>query len=196
MYPETDVPRVPITKEMLLGVEKTVKELASAQEEKEEALSSLPPELASQLSAAKGLLAPSEKQKPGATPEISAFFLSQGAGIDAKLAASALTNTLASIRREGAQTQALTPERFVSALLSVKQGVIAKAALPEVLKALCSDPSATPQSAAKQLCLEKITGAALQKLIADEKPDFAALMAKYRLRVDAQEAKGLFGKKG
>ena len=57
-----------------------------------------------------------------------------------------------------------------------------------ILREMCKDAQATPQSAAKSLMIEKITGKALEALIQKEKLDIAGMMAKYRLRVDASEA--------
>lgn len=195
MYPETDVPHTLITPDMLAAAKKSISSMEKAVEEKEESLSSLPEELRAQLAGAKNLLPPSASAKPGITPEISAFTSAMAAGIDAKLAASAITNTLSSLKREGISTQNLTEARFLSALSACKNGTIAKAALQEILREMCNDAKATPQTAAKKLSLEKISGKLLSSLIKEEKLDLAGLMAKYRLRVDAAEAKALLEKK-
>ncbi len=196
LYPETDLPNVQITKEMLLAAKEAAKNLAKMEKEKETVLSSLNDELAAQLSSARGLISRSPSHKPSAaTPELSAFAASLEAGVEPKFAASTITNTLAGLKREGADTLKLDAERLLSAFAAAGKGVFAKAAMPEILRGMCSDASTSPEAVAKKLGLEKITGKELTKLIAGEKLDIKGLMAKYRLRVDASEAQGLLKKK-
>lgn len=195
MYPETDVEPIMITKEMLAEAKKAAASILAAEEEAKGALASLQPELAAQLSAAKGLISHSGAHKSRApTAELSAYLAALESGIEGKLSASTITNVLQSLKREGADTRALDEERLLSALAACQEGVFAKAAMQEILREMCKDAQATPQAAAHKLSLEKITGKALAALIEKEKPDLPSLMAKYRLRVDAQEAKPLIGK--
>lgn len=189
MYPETDVEPIAITKEMLAAAKKSANAIQAAEAETKDALSSLPAELSAQLSAAKGLLSHSQAHKSRAqTPELSVYLTATEAGIDGKLVASTITNTLQSLKREGANTRALDEERLLAALAACQEGIFAKAAMQGILREMCKDAAATPQSAAASLSLQKITGKALAKLISEENLDLAALMAKYRLRVDAIEA--------
>jgi glutamyl-tRNA(Gln) amidotransferase subunit E len=195
MYPETDVEPIEISQGMLAAAKKAAAAMREAEEEAKSALSSLNPELSAQLSSAKGLLSHSPSHRSRApTPELSAYLSAIEAGIDGKLAASAITNSLSSLKREGAGTRALDEERLLSALAACQQGVFAKAAMQDILREMCKDPGATPQGAAKSLSLERISGSALEALIKGESLDFSSLMAKYRLRVDAAEA-GSFLKK-
>ncbi len=196
MYPETDVLPISITDEMLSAAKKSAEAIHAAEEEAKDALSTLPAELSAQLSAAKGLLSHSPSHKSRApTPELSVYMAAIESGIDGKLAASAITNTLQSLKRESINTRALDEERLLSALRACQDGVFARAAMQDILREMCKDASATPQTAAKALSLGKITGSALQSLIGSEKLDLAGLMAKYRLRVDAAEAGAILGKK-
>ncbi|MCX6771375.1 MAG: Glu-tRNA(Gln) amidotransferase subunit GatE [Candidatus Micrarchaeota archaeon] len=196
MYPETDVAPILITKEMLADATEAASSILATEEETASALSSLNAELAAQLSAAKGLLTHSPAHKSRApTPELSAYLAALEDGIDGKLAASAITNTLQSLKREGTGTRTLDEERLLAALAACQEGVFAKAAMQGVLREMCRDASATPQSAATSLSLQKITGSALAALIEREKLDLAGLMAKYRLRVDATEASEIIKKK-
>lgn len=189
MYPETDIPPVPITQEMLSDAQQAAKETHKAQKEKEELLSSISAELASQLSAAKGLLGGSLP-----SPELAAFASAVEQGIEAKFAASAITNTLQSLKREGADTKTLDEKRLLDALLSCKKGAITKAAVPEILREMCKDGAATAESAAKKLGIEKISGKQLAELLKKEGSNFGTFMSRYRLRVDAQEAQELMKK--
>ncbi|MEM2137745.1 MAG: Glu-tRNA(Gln) amidotransferase subunit GatE [Candidatus Anstonellaceae archaeon] len=195
LYPETDLAPVIITPAMLSDAASFVKKMGKAQEQKEEALSSLNDEMKKQLSSAKGLLShnPAFPAVTGSSPEIAAFEAALKAGADAKFAATTITNTLASLKREGVATANLDEQRLVSVLVACKKGIFAKAATADILRAMCRDPPATPESAAKSLGLEKITGKALRALIENEKLDMKGLMAKYRLRVDAAEANEIFG---
>jgi len=196
MYPETDIAPIMITKEMLAGAKKAANAIQASEEETKDALSSLPTELSAQLSAAKGLLSHSSLHKSRAqTPELSVYLTAIESGMDAKLAASTITNTLQSLKREGTNTRALDEERLLSALSSCQDGIFAKAAMQDILREMCKGPSAAPKDAAQKLGLEKISGTSLAKLISEEKLDLSSLMAKYRLRVDAAEASGLMRKK-
>ena len=196
MYPETDVQPVIITKEMLAAAKKSAASIQAAEAETKDALSSLNTELAAQLSAAKGLLSHASAHKSrAATPELSVYLAALDSGIDGKLVASAITNTLQSLKREGINTRALDEERLLAALRACQDGIFAKAAMQDILREMCKGNEATPQSAATSLSLQKITGSALARLINEEKPDLAGLMAKYRLRVDVQEAQALLAKK-
>jgi len=191
LYPETDLTPVQITKEMIRTASLMVKKIGEAHEEKEELLSSLNSDLSSQLSSARGLIShnpsfPSSSSSP--TPELAAFAEAVKQGVDPKLAASAITNTLQSLKREGADTKQLDEPRLLSALLLCKNSKITKAAIANVLKEMCNDSGATAEGAAKKLGIEKITGSALEKLLKEEKLELSGLMAKYRLQVDAQEA--------
>ncbi len=194
MYPETDVEPITITKEMLSEAKEAAAAILNAEAEAKDALSTLPTELAVQLSAAKGLLSHSPAHKSRApTAELSVYLTAIDSGIDGKLAASTITNTLHSLKREGTDTRALDEERLLSALAACQEGIFARAAMQDILREMCKDGKATPQSAATSLSLQKITGASLAKLIKGEKLDLPALMAKYRLRVDAAEASVLLG---
>lgn len=197
LYPETDLSPVQITKEMLHSAALMVKKIGAAQEEKKEILSSLNTELSSQLSSARGLIShnssfPNPPSSP--TPELATFAEAVRQGVDSKLAASTITNTLRTLSREGGDTKQLDEPRLLSALLLCKNGKITKAAIANVLKEMCLDSRATADGAAKKLGLEKITGAALEKLLKKEGADFGSFMSGYRLRVDAQEAQELMKK--
>jgi len=195
MYPETDVRPVAITTEMLSAAKKSAAAISEAEKETKDALSSLNTELSAQLSSAKGLLSHSPAHKSRApSPELSVYLTALDSGIDGKLVASTITNTLQSLKREGANTRALDEERLLSVLASCQDGIFAKAAMQDILREMCKSAETTPQSAAASLSLQKITGSKLAALIGAEKLNLAGLMAKYRLRVDAAEASALMKK--
>jgi glutamyl-tRNA(Gln) amidotransferase subunit E len=197
MYPETDVEPIMVTGSMLLTARKAADSIIGAQEQATEALSSVNKELAAQLSTLKDMVSHSPTHNSRAsTPELSVYLSALEEGIDAKLAASTLTNTLQTLKREGQDTRALDEERMLFALRACQSGVFAKSAMQEILRFMCKNASATPKSAAAALQLGKITGKDLARLVSEESLNFASLMAKYRLRVDAWEAQLLFKKAG
>jgi glutamyl-tRNA(Gln) amidotransferase subunit E len=196
MYPETDIPPIPITEEMLSNASQNVKNILASEKGKLHLLSSLNSELASQLSEAKGLLSHSPTfPLSHPTPELSAFAAAVEAGVEPKFAASTITNTLQSLKREGMETKKLDEQKLLQALFLFKGSHITKSAVSEVLREMCRDPSTTAMEAAKKLGVERIAGAHLKALIEKEKPDMKALMSKYRLQVDASEAAELMNKK-
>lgn len=195
LYPETDLAPVEITEEMLADAEKSARKTEKMEGEQEELLSSLNDELAAQLSQARGLISHNATFKLTAqTPELSVFSEATKAGVDAKLVASALTNTLQSLKREEEDIKAIDEPRMLSALKACAKGVFAKAAMAEVLRTMCREQALAPEQAAKKINAERISGKALEKLVKDEKLDIKGLMSKYRLRVDAAEAQEIFKK--
>jgi glutamyl-tRNA(Gln) amidotransferase subunit E len=116
LYPETDLPPVEVSKKMLDAAGKALKASEKMEEEREELLSGLNGELAAQLSSAKGLISHKPSFRAlGATPEISAFAAAVKIGVEEKFAASTITNTLQSLKREKANTAALDEERLLGA---------------------------------------------------------------------------------
>lgn len=194
LYPETDHEPVAITKGMLASAKQNAREISQMESEKGRMLSSINAELAAQLSSVRGLISHDAAFKPLAqTPELSVFAAAAEDGMDQGFAASVLTNTLKGLRREGEDTLSLNEPRLLSALRAHKGGVFTKAAMADILRLMCKGKSTTPVAAAKELGLERISGAALKELAA-QIPDFSQLMAKYRLQVDASEAAALYGK--
>ncbi len=181
MYPETDLPPVPITKQMLKQAISEAAKMLKNQQQKQTLLSSLNDELKAQLAATKG-------------PELETFSIALKLGIEPKFAASTLTNTLNTLRREGENTKNLSQERLASAFSEFKKGTFAKSAMPEILRLMCKEAATSPAAAAKKLGLEKITGKELQMLIKKSKLDLKGLFSKYRMRIDAAEATNFFKK--
>ena len=196
LYPETDLPPIPITQSALEEAKKAAESVAKGEAAAQKSMEGLNPELAIQLSSVRGMISRSKTGKVAAqTPELEVFMHATREGVDQKFVASTLTNTLQSIRREGANTLALDEKRLLSFMLAYRDGLLSKSAAAEVLRAMCAEASLTAQDAVKKAGAEKITGAALRKLISEEQLDLPALMAKYRLRVDAAEAQELLSKK-
>ncbi|MEM4348444.1 MAG: Glu-tRNA(Gln) amidotransferase subunit GatE [Candidatus Anstonellaceae archaeon] len=194
MYPETDIPSIKISEELLLQVQHEVKKFKQAQRDLSELLSNINQELAAQLSQQRGTIMHNpDFSLSFATPELSVFAAAVKDGVDPSFVATTLTNTLQSLKREGIDTKKLDEPKLLSFFSAFKQGVFAKAAGPDILKHMCMHGS-TPIQAAEELKLNKISGAQLKQLIQQEGLDFKRLMEKYRLRVDASEAKEFFKK--
>ncbi len=177
MYPETDIPPIRITREMVEGIKKK-SEGKSPDELKGKITTMLNKELAAQVLRGKHV----------------PLFLSLSEKInDAPLVAITLTKTLTELRRDGFEIKDV--EAVLSDLFSVySSGLFVKAAIPEILKKMREGKSAT--DAATELGLIKLTGEELQKAIEGEQGNISKIMAKYRLRIDGDDLRKLVGKKG
>lgn len=169
-YPETDIPPVKITKELLESVAESASE--GLEEKRTKLLKILNKDMAERVLRSKNL---------------KLFEKLAEMGIEPMLAASTLEDTLTMLRREGIDAGA----EIVSAMFEEYQkGTFVKAAIPEMLRGMAKGKSA--KQAAKGL--EKITGKELKKIVEENNRDMTAIMAKYRLRVDAKEVAELIKK--
>lgn len=173
LYPETDVPPIPITKELLESVE-TGESLGEKTEKLEKMLNK---ELAHKMLKSRHLHLFERLVENGADP---------------KLAATTIENTIVSLRREGVEFQNIE-ESLVNLFDEFSKGTFVKAAIPEVLKGMAKGASA--ESVIKVYRLQKLTGEALEKVIEDEGRDLKKVMQKHRLQVDPQEVSELIKKK-
>jgi len=174
LYPETDVPPIPVTKELLESVEST-ESLEDKQKKLEKLLNK---ELAAKMIKSRYL---------------HVFELLVKAKADPKIAATTIENTLVSLRREGIEFQDVE-KALLDMFEEFNKDTFVKAAIPEVLKGMAKGASA--ESVVKVYRLQKITGDELKKIIEDENHDLKAIMAKHRLQVDpAEVAKLLKAKK-
>lgn len=169
LYPETDVPPILLTKEILAEVEK--KKGAGLDEKKGYLFSMLNKDMAEQMLKSKNL--------PVFERLATTFHL-----VDPMLIATTLENTLVSLRREGIEI--VDVEQTMAELFSEYQkNKFVKAAIPEILKATKKYKSI--DEIVKKENLEKITGKELERLLAENNYDAKTIMIKYRLRVDASE---------
>jgi len=169
LYPETDVPVIPITKEFLESVE-TSESLSDKQKKLEKILNR---ELAAKMLKSRHLHLFEKLVEKGADP---------------KLVAITIENTIVSLRREGVEFSSLE-STMVDLFDEYSKGTFVKAAIPDVLKGMAKGASA--ESVIKVYRLQKITGKELEKLVEEEGKDLKKIMAKYRLQVDPQELAGL-----
>jgi glutamyl-tRNA(Gln) amidotransferase subunit E len=173
LYPETDVPPIPITKELLESID-AGESLDEKTKKLEEMLNK---ELAHKMLKSRHLHIFERLVEDGADP---------------KLAATTIENTIVSLRREGVEFQNL--EQSLTGLFKeFSKGTFVKAAIPEVLRGMAKGASA--ESVIKVFRLQKLTGEELEKLIGEEGHDLKRIMAKYRLQVEPQDVAELIKKK-
>jgi len=174
MYPETDVPSIPINSELLDEVRSSMGE---SLEEKEKILAKmLNPEMAKKMIKSRHLRLFDALVKGGANP---------------KLVAVTIEDTLVSLRREGFELAHL--EKSLKDLFSeYSKGLFVKAAIPDILKHMAKGSSA--ESVVKVYRLQKITGKELEKIADEANHNMKAIMAKHRLQVDPGELAKLISK--
>ncbi len=190
MYPETDIPPVEVNEELLREAEKYLppspeelmdkfmKEYGLSKSLAEAILNDIRLDLFEKLV---------EEYRERVPPTI---------------IASTITNTLKMIRGEGAPIENITDEHIEETIKLLAEGVIAKEAIPEILKYLANNPDSNAKEAAEKLGLTSISleqlDEIIDKVIAEnierikEKPEKAfkivmgRVMAKVRGRIDGR----------
>ncbi len=172
LYPETDVPPIRITKEILASIASS-----ESLEEKQARL--------------ENLLNKEMAKKMLKSRSLHIFEKLVESGADPMLAATTIENTLVSLRREGVEIENV--EMALEKLFEeFSKGTFVKAAIPDVLKGMAKGASA--ESVIKVYRLQKISGKELEKLVENEGRDLKKIMAKYRLQVDPKEVAALIKK--
>ncbi len=167
MYPETDIPLVKITKDLLSEARKIVGEGA---EKKMERLSSL--------------LNEDLAKKIFRSPLLPVFEKLIEKGAEPKLAATTLTETLVSLRREGFELRDLS---FIEKVLSIyNEKKITKAVIPEIIKYHIQSKE-TAEVIIKKHDLGLLSSEEMDRIIKECKGDVKRIMSKYRLRLDPKE---------
>lgn len=151
MYPETDVPPIPIT------VDRLARTRASLPERPEKTVSRLMEKyninrkLASQL----------------ADSDYADLFesIAQGTRVPTSFLAATLTETLKSLRREGVETAKVSNLQIAEAFSLVDSGVVAKESVPEILVWLAEHEGAGPEEAVEGLGIRMLTTEELVNVI-------------------------------
>jgi glutamyl-tRNA(Gln) amidotransferase subunit E len=165
LYPETDVPPIPITAELLSSLEKS----ESLGDKKARLESMLNKEMAGRILKSRNLHL-FEKLVEG--------------GADPMLAAATLEDTLVSLRREGVEFVNL--EKSLTELFSeYREGAFVKAAIPDILKSMAK--GARVEAVLKVMRLQKLSGPELEREVMAEGYDMKKAMQKLRLQADPQE---------
>ncbi len=173
LYPETDVPPIPLTKEFLAAVEKT----ESMEKKKHKLEKTLNKEMASKILKSRHLHLFEKLVESGADP---------------MLAATTIENTIVSLRREGVEFRHLE-KTLIGLFDEYKKGTFVKAAIPEVLKGMAK--GARAEAVLKVYRLQKITGNDLIDIARENNFDMKKIMQKHRLQVDPQEVSKIIKKK-
>lgn len=147
MYPETDIPPLPLTPERLSSLrlpeppervrERLVREYGLAGEVAERLLFS-------------GVVEPFER-------------LVRGSGAPARLVAFTLLETMVSLRREGVRVEGIGEEFMLGAFREVASGRVAKEALPELLRKGAEGKGV--EEALGELGLERVEGEELERRV-------------------------------
>ncbi len=168
IYPETDVPHVKISKELLASA--VVGEKSSDKAAKLEKLG-LNAQLAARLASSR---------------EFALFEkIHSKTHADATVIASVLLETLTSLRREGIAVEKISESQLEGLFKLFASGEIVKSALSEALKHMASSGKSV-DAMLKENNLRKFTDAELDALVKSGKP-FAEIMREHRLRVDPAE---------
>ena len=115
-------------------------------------------------------------------------------GIAPLLAATVLEDTLVALRRENVAVERIDEERLIAVFEEYRSGNITKAAIGELLRAVANEPQKEMSALVREKGLAKISGVELATLVKAENAQLGAIMAKYRLRVDAAEVQKLLKK--
>jgi len=173
LYPETDVPPISITSEIL----ETVETGESLDKKRSRLEAILNKEMANNMLKSRNL---------------HLFEKLIGSGADPMLAATTLENTLVSLRREGVEFPDLE-KTLLELFEEYGKGSFVKAAIPEVLKGMAK--GARAESVLKVYRLQKISGEMLVQLVKENYSDMTAIMQKYRLQVDPAEVAAIIKEK-
>ena len=177
MYPETDVEPIRVDAQLLK--EAADMKIQSPQEKLEGLCKILPQQMAKRMLTSRNFALFETLVKEGA---------------DAMLAAATLEDTLVALRREGVPVEGVGKEKLIAVFEAHKKGKITKAAIGELLRAAASEPATGLDALIGEKALGKISGKELEVLVKKENLPLGQIMAKYRLRVDAQEVQKLLKK--
>lgn len=165
LYPETDVPPIPVDEELISSLES----FESLEDKKGRLEKLLNKEMAGRVIKSRHL---------------HLFEKLVGVGADPMLVATTIEDTIVSLRREGFEFKNLE-DALVSIFEEYGKGTFVKAAIPEILKGMAK--GARVDAVIKVYRFQKITGKALEDLVAEENYDMTRVMQRHRLQVDPAE---------
>ncbi len=155
MYPETDVPPIEITDELLSEAEKLVPEPFDKKLER------YVKQLGLSMDLAKAILS-------NLRLDLFEKLVEKYKGrIPPTLIASTIENTIKGLKSEGVPIENITDEHIEETLDLVAEGVVAKEAIPTILAYLAKHPDKTAKEAIVELKLEKISREDLEKIVAE-----------------------------
>jgi glutamyl-tRNA(Gln) amidotransferase subunit E len=197
MYPETDVPPLPVTREYLARVRANLPESPDDKLSRLMRVYGLNDQLASQLSDS-----PYDEvfERIATETEVATSFL-----------AATLTETLKSLRREGVDVEHLSDGLLVALFKDMDDEVLAKEAIPDVLRWLGTHKDTGIRDALDALGLRMVPSSDVEQVVEQIVAENAALvrqrgrsafgplmgiiMKKYRGRIDAKKASHILREK-
>lgn len=152
MYPETDIPPLEVTEELLREAEKI--KPASPQEKMQELVKkySLSIDLARQLIRSHYL-------------DLFEELASKYTNVQPSIVASMLTSVLRALRREGIEVERIPEKAFEEITAAISEGKISKDVIPEILAEIASKPNTSPTEVVKKYYSPLITESELEELI-------------------------------
>jgi glutamyl-tRNA(Gln) amidotransferase subunit E len=160
MYPETDVPPLVVTEQLLAEADKYVPEPVDVKMKRFVEEHKLSKELAEQIIRSRYL------------PLYEDLVKRYGETIQPSLIASTLINTLRSLRSECPNIDMISEETIEEAISLLSKGVFSKEALPDVIRYVCIK-NVSPSKALEEMGIKKIEREELEKLIEE-------MVVKYR----------------
>lgn len=167
LYPETDVPFVKINREIYEKMK-----VIDYDEIKKELEKSLGKDLTEKMLR-------SEKLN---------LFLKLREIVDEKIVAVTLEETLKSIKREGYNIENIKDERIEEVLISYKEGLITRAAIPEILIEI-SKKDEKVEKLIDKLKLRKLNKKEIKEIVKKVGKNFEKIMREYRLIIDPKDLK-------
>ncbi|OWJ55232.1 glutamyl-tRNA(Gln) amidotransferase subunit E [Pyrodictium delaneyi] len=153
MYPETDIPPLEVTEELLEEARKIVPEKPTEKLEKLKKLYGLSDDLARQII---------RDVRLDLFEKLAAKY---GDKVHPSYIASIFTNILRSLAREGIPVDNLDDSQIEEALAAVANGRIAKDAIPELLSYLAKNPGTSVEAAIKALGIETVDMSTVEKMV-------------------------------
>jgi len=197
MYPETDVPPIPITAEHIRRLKENLPELPEQRIERLIKEYGINKKLARQL----------QDSEYGDLFET----VVKEAKVSPMLVAATLTETFKALKRDGIEVNKLQDDQIIEVFKLISSGKTSKEALPEIVKWLSTHEEASPMDAVKSLGLGMLSKDELIKIIEEaisQNEDFISekgerafgflmglIMRKYRGKVNAEEVSRLIREK-
>lgn len=176
MYPETDIPPVPVNTKYLAEIKKSLPEPLTKKLQRFEKELKLSQQLAKEILRS-DYVEVFEKVK----------------GVEPSIVASTFTNVVKDLERSGVEISNITDENFMDLFNNLAERKIAKEAIPDILRMLAENNTKKISEVAKKLGFTTLTHAELDKIIRETvKPDMpfnkaiGIVMSKVRGKADAQ----------